>query len=139
MSELHQKLDELFRLVCSAGSPPVPERFLITEVGPKDYKDAHPVIDTSKLMPEQEYVDRFSHLVGAGYPWLNLSYYGLLGGVGLVVVELPAAAPTPGTRQPRTSVNYSGPVKAVRDAGWDVTGYVVLAGDVPDPPVSEKP
>ena len=68
--------------------------------------------------PATEYAARFGELLHAGYPWINLHGAGVVDGRLLVGVDFPQPAGVPAGR---TSVNLSGPTRAVqaRD-GWAI-------------------
>lgn len=69
-----------------------------------------------------DYEARFQELLAAGFPWINVSCYGLYEGRLLVVVELPREA----TGAARTSVNYSGPMRVVLEHDWDVSHALTI-------------
>jgi hypothetical protein len=72
-----------------------------------------------------DYEMRFEELLQAGYPWLNMSCYGVHGGWLIVAVELPSPRPlNPGTP---TSVNLSGPSRIVLDRNWQVDSVLTIA------------
>jgi len=122
---LKDKLALLFQMVAGGpGQPPVPEGIAIAELSPHQFGAAGlPVIVAAALRSPDQYEPRFNELLAMGFPWLNLSYYGLLDGKGLVVVELPGHS---ASLSPSTSVNFSGPMTSVAASGWDVRGHVLL-------------
>lgn len=61
----------------------------------------------SALRTVAEFSGRFSQYLEAGYAWINLSAYGMLGTTMILGVELPRAPV--GAPPGATSVNYSGP------------------------------
>jgi hypothetical protein len=78
------------------------------------------------------YAARFAELLDAGYSWINMSCYGLLGDVAMIAIELPRE--TKGIPGGKTSVNFSGPpidpvTRAVR---WNAEGYVVIVPNQPE-------
>jgi len=83
-------------------------------------------VDETALATPDGYAARFDELLGAGYSWINISCYGLLGETAIVAVELPQRAT--GVPRGRTSVNLSGPPidVATGAARWNADGYVVL-------------
>ncbi len=63
-----------------------------------------------------DYEARFQELLVSGIPWINVSCYGMDDRKLVVAVEIPGNS----CRQAnRTSINYSGPPRAVSDHGWD--------------------
>jgi hypothetical protein len=78
------------------------------------------------------YSARFEELLGAGYSWINLSCYGLLGDVAMIAIELPRE--TSGIPSGKTSVNFSGPPidVATRAVRWSAEGYVVIVPNHPE-------
>jgi hypothetical protein len=70
------------------------------------------------LVTADAYEERFAQLLSLGYPWINLSSVGLLGGTLLVTVETPAD-----TRADTifTSVNVSGPAAFVQQRAGILT------------------
>lgn len=81
------------------------------------------IVDRARLRSAAAYAPRFADLLNRGFDWLNVSYYGQLEGRPLVVVEVPPGDPT---GAPRTSINFSGPTRAVTDAGGDAAAVVTL-------------
>jgi hypothetical protein len=72
----------------------------------------------SAVFAPSSYAPRFEELLSAGYSWLNLSLYGMLGETAIIAVEIPRASV--GTPTGRTSVNLSGPP----GSRWNAEGYV---------------
>lgn len=72
-----------------------------------------------------DYSARFEQLLSSGLPWLNVSCYGLAGDVMIVAIEMPrpsqavAASTSAATWSRPTLLNYSGPITAVVNAGWN--------------------
>ena len=125
MTLLQQKLDLLFRMmVGQPGLPPVPNDVVIAELS-RDHFDVRgrPVFAATDLHTVEHYEERFSELMAQGFAWLNLNFYGFLDGKGLVMVEFPNNPPR---RCPATSVNFSGPTRAVSDSSWDARPHVEL-------------
>ncbi len=123
---LQQRLDLLFRMMAGQpGQPPVQGHVVIAELT-KDRFDhqGRPVIAIAELHTVEQYDDRFSALMAMGFAWINLSYYGLLDGKALVTVEFPNDEPT--RRSPVTSVNLTGPPRAVSESAWDARPHLVL-------------
>ncbi len=65
------------------------------------------LVPGSALRSVPEFSERFDRYLRAGYSWVNLSAYGLLGTRMVLGIELPRASV--GARAGATSVNYSGP------------------------------
>ncbi len=96
---------------------------VILELSKDHYLRGRMVIAAAELQTVEQYEERFAELMTKGFAWLNLSFYGFLDGRGLVTVEFPNV--TPG-RCRDTSVNFSGPMRAVADTSWDARPHVVL-------------
>lgn len=123
---LQQKLEELFRRLAEGGcGAPMPEQVVLGELGsPQAMEDDRPLVALSSLRTPEEYELRFAELLAQGYSWLNLSYYGLLDGRALVMVEIPGTPPrAPGGA---TSINFSGPTQRAAAAGWDARVELVI-------------
>lgn len=126
---LQDRLCELVRHMCGgAGQPPAPTSFLIAEAADGDTSVwGRFRLPRSALKTPDEYSARFDELMTSDFAWLNLSYWGTLEGHGLVMVEYPPQSPMRrGTDPVPTSLNFSGPMKLVADAGWDAAAYVTL-------------
>jgi hypothetical protein len=94
----------------------------IVELGPRDFDAAgRPFVEDLALHTIESYAERFEALLAGERAWLNLSYVGRLGDRELLAVELPAAR---AERPTETSVNYSGPPRAVADAGGDARAWI---------------
>lgn len=76
------------------------------------------------LRTPEEYEERFAELMAKRFRWLNLNYFGLIDGKGLVIVEFPDQRFA--EHSPATSVNFSGPTHAVAGSGWDARAQVVF-------------
>ena len=71
-----------------------------------------------------DYATRFDELLQAGYPWLNMSCYGIHDGRLIVAIEIPSPRPLhPGCA---TSVNLSGPSRTVLDSGWRTDAVLTI-------------
>jgi|JI10StandDraft_1071094.scaffolds.fasta_scaffold240808_4 hypothetical protein len=117
---LEQHLDHLLTQYAPASRL---EDVQLVEVGADDYDGSGlPIVRQASLAEPAAYAARFSKLLASGYSWLNLSFYGLLDGRPLIAVELPRG----GVNSATTSVNYSGPSKAIADAGGDARAGVAL-------------
>jgi hypothetical protein len=87
--------------------------------------DGRPTISRTDLVPSHLYTKRYAEILSTGYAWVNLSFVGNLDGTPIITVELPHE--TRGTKQ--TSVNISGPPRAVIDANLDAAAFLKLSGD----------
>jgi len=63
---------------------------------------------SSAILTVSEFTSRFDQYLRAGYSWVNLSAYGLLGSQLVLGVELPPRGPS-NVPVGLTAVNYSGP------------------------------
>ena len=107
------------------GQPPKPDSVVVAELGPDDVDvQGRPIVVAEKLRAPKAYEERFEQLLAKGFSWINLSYYGVLDGNGLVVVELPRETSTLSPRP--TSVNFSGPPAIVANSGWDARSIIAL-------------
>jgi hypothetical protein len=109
-----------------------PVYFFVGEIGSGGHDErGYPVFHAAELIKAQNYDERFSFLLNEGYPWINVSYYGNIRGLGLIAIELPG----PQRKDPKfvgkTSVNVSGPSKRVLERGGDTEPYIVLDGPCP--------
>lgn len=86
-----------------AGPLPAFERVMFLETGGPRVQS----IDGAALMTLAEFVPRFDRLLIEGYPWINLSAYGIWQGALVVGVERPREAG--GVQAGQTIVKYSGP------------------------------
>ena len=121
---LIEKLDQLFeRMSGGHGQPPSPTSILIAELKPEVFVPGRPRLREDQLRSPEEYEIRFQQLMEAGLAWLNMNYCGLLRGHALVTIEYPRAV---ARAKGPTSVNFSGPTRAVADAKWDALAYVIL-------------
>jgi hypothetical protein len=126
---LEDQLRELVRRMCGGiGQPPIPRTLLIAEAAIGDSCVWGRLrLPRSALKTPDEYSARFDELMTSDFAWLNMSYCGTLEGHGLVMIEYPRQPSVRrGTDPVPTSLNFSGPMKLVADAGWDVTAYVIL-------------
>jgi hypothetical protein len=107
---------ELLEFLRKSGNPPPTADCRILEAGAAFGRGGLALADARVV---SEYRARFDELLNAGYPWLNVSCYGVFEGHLVVVVEAPLEAPNAPSKN--TSVNYSGPAQVVLDHGWDAT------------------
>lgn len=112
MSALSIHLDKLFRWLPSVGPEPLTHDVRIVEVhcDAINLEDGTYHVRRDDLLTLSDYEVRFEELLGAGYPWLNISCYGLHEGSLLVAIEVPSPRPLQPVRA--TSVNLSGSVCA---------------------------
>lgn len=126
MTALEAALGELFVFLRNAGLS-LPRRDVwLVELEPNmgiDERDRARVRRSDYRDPAG-YNSRFDELLAAGLPWINLSCYGVDGDRLLVVIEVPSNSVE---RVARTSVNFSGPTKAVMDRGWDVSEVLAIS------------
>lgn len=127
---LEDKLRELLTVICGGvGQPPTPPDLLIAEEQAGKFAGfTRFALPRAALKTPAEYASRFDELMNLNYAWLNLNYCGVLEGHGLVLVTFPQqASGRKGGEGVPTSLNFSGPMKLVRDAGWDASAYVILS------------
>lgn len=98
------------------GLQPPSEDVLIVEVNDENQCDGAVRVRQKELHHPSDYAIRFDELLKAGYPWLNMSCYGIHDGRLIVAIEVPSPRPLhPGHV---TSVNLSGPSRIVLDNDW---------------------
>jgi hypothetical protein len=113
MSALSKHLDRLFRWLASAGPQPPTQDVRIVELHADTVNlgDGTYHVRRDQLRKPLEYEVRFEELLQAGYPWLNMSCYGVHDGSLIVAIEVPGPRPLyPGHATP---VNLSGPARTV--------------------------
>lgn len=119
-------LDRAVRLLFDTlGYHPESEPFMLELSDAMFGSDGRPTISTKDLVPSHLYTKRYEEILSSGYAWVNLSYVGNLDGTPIITVELPREIR--GIEQ--TSVNVSGPPRAVVDANLDATAFLRLSGD----------
>jgi hypothetical protein len=79
-----------------------------------------------KLTSLDDYRPRFADLLSRRWNWINLQAVGILGKSLVVSVELPRS---PGASSLFTSVNISGPTRAVIGRDFDLKGLVERGND----------
>jgi hypothetical protein len=140
MSALSNNLDRLFLWLNSIGLQPPSLDVRIVEVHPCDVNqnDGKCSIRREDLHKPSDYKSRFDELLQAGYPWLNMSCYGLYDGLLIVTIEIPSQSvprmtPSGWSDEQRvlypgrdTSVNISGPARMVLDRGWNVDALLTI-------------
>jgi hypothetical protein len=114
MSALSIHLDRLFHWLPSVDLEPLTHDVRIVEVhcDAVNPDDGTYHVRRDELLTPSDYEARFEELLRAGYPWLNMSCYGVHQGLLLVAIEVPSPRPLQPGRA--TSVNLSGPV-CIRD------------------------
>ncbi|MBL8717329.1 MAG: hypothetical protein JNL79_15185 [Myxococcales bacterium] len=119
MSALKRALEGLFVFLEDAGQTPPVREVRLLEIGPGVGLDERGRLRVRRddCRDPEDYSNRFEEVLAAGFPWINVSCYGVDGGKLIVVVEVPRG----GGRAIRTSVNYSGPIRATIEHGWDAT------------------
>jgi hypothetical protein len=131
MSALFEHLDKLLGALGSIGLRPPSGDMRIVEIGSGL---GIPHVRREALRRPSEYEARFEELLEAGYPWLNMSCYGVHEGLLVVAIEVPSPRRlTPGHA---TSVNLSGPARIVLDHQWCVDAVLTIdcrAGENPTP------
>jgi len=140
MSALADHLDRLLQWLKNIGLEPPAREVRIVELRPDDFDQAdgrhHIVIE--RLREPSQYANRFDDLLRVGYVWLNMSCYGIHDDLLIVAIEAPSDTVPLWTasgwsEQPRelhpgcaTSVNLSGPTRAVIDHEWNVDSILVV-------------
>jgi hypothetical protein len=117
-------LCELFEFLERDGSPPPVKTAIVVEVGGANRFDAKGrlVVRRDTLCNATDYEERFALLMTQGKPWVNINCCGVHDGTLIIVVESP---PTTSQSQ-RTSINYSGPTRAVANNKWDLTNVLIF-------------
>lgn len=128
MSALSVHLHRLFQFLESVRLQPPSTDLRIVELHPDDLdlKEGRYHVSARHLKKPAEYESRFEELIQRGYPWLNLSCYGVHNGFLIVAVEVPSeTVPTASGSEKRklhqgcaTSVNLSGPQGHVVQQQW---------------------
>lgn len=126
MSALTDAIDALLASLDEAGLAPPSRDVRVIEVPARVPVDdrGRLLLLKSQLLEPSEYADRFAALMESRPPWINMSCYGVLDGMLIVAVEIADKRTSP---SPSTSVNFSGPARAVLDANWDANVAVSLA------------
>jgi hypothetical protein len=81
------------------------------------------LIRSDELREPEGYETRFDELLRLGVPWVNVSCLEVIADALVIGIEFPRPA---AEASPRTSVNYSGPAKAVLDSDWSAAPILVL-------------
>lgn len=125
MSSLSDALQGLLEFLKKQGTPPPTLEMSVVEVsaGTETDERGRLRIERSELRDPSDYETRFEALIKSGLPWLNVSCIGVSDSKLIVTVELPRVSSDVSAR---TSVNYSGPSKAVLEHGWDAAQVLAL-------------
>src|SRR5258708_29995631 len=131
MSALSSHLDGLILwLETARGQVPSHEvRMLEVNTREVNLKDGKYHVRKDQLRLPSQYESRFDELLQMGYPWLNLSCFGVYDGFLIVAVEvptLPDVTPFRSSLQQLTSVNISGPQSIVCDAAWALDSVLTI-------------
>ena len=124
MSALDTHIEQLFGWLKGIGIQPPSKDVLIVEVNDVNQSDGTVHVRQTDFRRPSDYAIRFDELLQAGYPWLNLSCYGIQDGRLIVAVEVPSPRPLcPGCA---TSVNLSGPSRIVLDSDWRTDSVLTI-------------
>jgi hypothetical protein len=105
MSALATHLERLVGWLEGIGLKPHAKDVLIVEVSHLNQSDGTAHVRQTDFHEPSDYAMRFDELLQAGYPWLNMSCYGIHDGRLIVAIEIPSPSPLhPGCA---TSVNLS--------------------------------
>ena len=116
MPALDTHIERLLRWLEGIGLEPPSKDVLIVEVNHVRQSDGTVHVRRTDFRDPSDYTIRFDELLEVGYPWLNMSCYGIYGGRLIVAVEVPSPRPLQPGRP--TSVNLSGPSRIVLDSEW---------------------
>jgi hypothetical protein len=121
MSALSIHLDRLCRWLESEGLKPPSRDVRLIEIS---LINGTSRVRQDELRKPSDYEDRFEEILRAGFPWLNLSCYGVHEGSLIVAVEIPGhKSPNPGYATP---VNLSGPTRIVLQHEWRVDSVLAI-------------
>ena len=122
MSVLSNHLDMLLHWLESIGLQPTSQDVRLLEV---NLGDGTYHVRRDELRKPLDYGARFEELLRAGYPWLNMSCYGVHDGLLIVAIEVPSprVGHSPGFATP---VNLSGPTRIVLDHQWHVDSVLTI-------------
>ena len=112
MSALSNYLDMLLHWLESIGLHPPSQDVRLVEVS---LGDGTYHVRRDELRKPLDYGARFEELLRIGYPWLNMSCYGVHDGSLIVAIEVPSPRVGLSPRCP-TRVNLSGPARIVLDS-----------------------
>jgi hypothetical protein len=119
MNRLNDRLAELVEFLKPL-QPPRTSPVTMIEISGKASLDptGRLLVPPEMFASVEGYAARFEQLLDLGFPWINLSCMGVLRDKLVVAVELPSEHAGPA---PRTSINLSGPPRAVLDNNWDAS------------------
>lgn len=125
MTALATHLERLLRWLEAVGLHPPSKDVRIVEVSQVNPGDGTFHVRQEDFRRPSDYEMRFDELLQAGYPWLNISCYGIHDGCLVVAIELPS----PRSLHPGcpTSVNLSGPSRIVLDRDWRIDSLLTIA------------
>ena len=125
MGSLSDALQGLFEFLKKQGEAPPTREVCVLEIGADRSVDqlGRFLVRADELREPGGYEARFEVLMKSGLPWINVSCVGVIGGKLVVGIEFPRAS---SDSSARTSLNYSGPVKAVLDQNWNADPVLVL-------------
>ena len=125
MTALATHLQRLFQSLEVSGLQPPSKDVRIIEFNYVNQIDGTLHVRQMDFRNPSDYATRFDELLQAGYPWLNMSCYGVHDRWLIVAVEVPSPRPLhPGHA---TSVNLSGPSRIVLDRNWRVDSVLTIA------------
>jgi hypothetical protein len=125
MSALSNTLRALFSFLEKHGQYPPTQDVRVVEIGRPVTMDelGRPRIRRDELREVTNYEARFEELLTRGFPWINVSCYGVYDHKLIVGIELPEVSPEPAIR---TSVNYSGPPASVVGQAWNSNAALLI-------------
>ena len=123
MSALAAHLERLLVWLKGIGLQPPSNGVLIVEVSHVNQSDGTVHIRRTEFRDPSDYAKRFDELL-QGYPWLNMSCYGIHDGRLIVAIEVPSLRPL--HPECATSVNLSGPSRIVLDSGWRTDSVLTI-------------
>lgn len=125
MASLRDEIQQVVELARRQGLPAYND-MVVVFTGPKGRltNDGKMVVDAGEIQPVAAAEPKWNELLGAGHPWINVTCGGVYRGDLLIVVETGRTDNLkPGIR---TSVNHSGAMQGVVDAGWDAEAMTVV-------------
>jgi hypothetical protein len=121
MSALSIHLDSLFRWLENTGLQPPSRDVRVIEIIPSRGKSQ---VRRDEIRKPSDYEARFEELLRAGYPWLNMSCYGVHDGSLIVAIEVPNSKAL--NSECSTAVNLSGPARIVLEHEWRVDSVLTI-------------
>jgi hypothetical protein len=127
MTTLAHCLQELFSFLASQELSPPSRDVRVVEVPGVPELDIRGRLTFAKtsLHEPAEFEARFQEIMSSGFPWVNLSCYGVHEDHLIVGIELPRTEARTGATRP-TSVNYSGPPASVVEQRWDIRPIAII-------------